>query len=106
MSFVVALARALVGRPAPRNPEPADARDFPAFLPAENPLESRDGFNARQAAALKLMDEDCYGFLVLTVHRDEGVRGRIELAVKLQREWWPAVSKTLRRIVAVQRAAA
>lgn len=115
MTLLIALARAIFGRPPPRQTKEARAAEescdhMPAFIPAENPLESDDGEEARRNAAMRMVDEDCYGFLLLTVHRDAGgagagVRGHIELAVHLQREWWPAVTKTLRRIIANERAA-
>jgi hypothetical protein len=108
MKFLVALARALVGCPPPRQAAQEAAPDvdeMPAFIPRENPLESAEGEEARRNAALRMVDEDCYGFLLLTVHRDAGpsVRGHIELAANLLPEWWPAVTKTLRRIIAAQR---
>jgi hypothetical protein len=105
MRFLVALARALVGRPPPRDPETA-VDDMPAFIPRENPLESEEGEEARRNAAMRMIDEDCYGYLLLTVHRDagEGVRGHVELAMNVLPQWWPAINKTLRRIIAVQRA--
>lgn len=92
----------------PDEPEPEDdpaVDSMPAFIPEENPLETEEGEEARRNAALRLVDEDCFGFLVLTVHRDVGVRGHIELAAHLRPDWWPAINRTLRRIIAVQRAA-
>jgi hypothetical protein len=99
MKFWTAFARALVGcPPAP----PDDAVASSPFLTEENPLATEDGFDARQDAALKLMDEDVYGFLLLTVHREDSLRGRIELAAQLQPNWRPAINQTLELIVATQ----
>lgn len=77
----------------------APINQFPAFIPDENPLSRRDGSEARRNAALRMMDDDCYGFLLLTVHREAvGLRANIELAQHLQRSWLPAVSATLERV--------
>lgn len=107
MKLLIALARALVRCPPPR----AQRREgdeivirMPPFLAATNPLADGEGYGARQAAALKMMDEDCFGFLLLTVHGD-GVHGRVEISARLQPQWWPAVSKTLERVVGAGRTA-
>lgn len=87
--------RALVDGP----PAPSDR--MPAVIPTANPLASEPGSSRRQAAALRMMDDDCYGFLLITVHRE--VVGRcayIELAEHLQSSWLPAITETLDRVAA------
>jgi hypothetical protein len=84
MSLLVALARALAG----------------LFLPDRNPLDTGEGYAARHAAALKLLEDDVYGYLLLTVHREDNVRGRVELAVRMEPGYWPAANATLERIIA------
>lgn len=97
---VVRLARFLVGHPPPKETGDDIAARMPPFLADANPLDSDDGFAARQRAAMKLLDGDCHGFLLLTVHRDgSDVKGRIELEAALQPHWHPAVARTLERVV-------
>lgn len=70
-------------------------------LPAHNPLE-QEGAGARQAAALSMMDDDCIGFLLLTVVRnDDGAE--VQLAQHLGRSMWPAIAATLELVAGVER---
>lgn len=87
--------RAFIEEPAQ---EPA-VRRMPAFIPHQNPLESEPGAGARQQAALRMMDPDCYGFLLITIHREViGPRAAIEIAEHLDGSWLPAVATTLERV--------
>jgi hypothetical protein len=99
MSVLQSIARVLVGEPPPRPSTP--------LLPDLSPLTDEPAAGQRQDAALKLMDEDCYGFLMLTMHRHEEPKGhftgRIDFAVALQRDWWPAVVLVLERIIRAMR---
>jgi hypothetical protein len=98
--MVAACARALVGSPPPRPTGEEVVESMPAFMPDRNPLDTDAGFAARQVAGCKLLDEDCYGFLLVSVHRpDSGVRGRIELECEIEPQWWPAMAKTLERVL-------
>jgi hypothetical protein len=90
---LAALARAVVGRPPPRPSEP----EIP--LPAVNPLASGDGAQGRRDAALKLLEDDCYGFVLLTVHRRDDRHGRIDLAIATDPSWWSAIRVVLGRII-------
>lgn len=108
MKIPAVVARLLVGLPPPQSRERQEAlaalERMPAFMPRENPLESEEGEESRRNAALRIVDGDTFGFLLLTVHRDpDGVRGHIELAANLRPEWWPAVIVTLRRVIAAHR---
>jgi hypothetical protein len=46
-----------------------------------------------------MMDEDCYGFLLFTLHREKvGVCADIRIAYSVHRSWWPAISEALDRV--------
>ena len=107
-----AIARAICGSAPPRRPRTppgvrrgdqiADA--WPAFIPPANPLETDAGYEARQQAALRMMDEDCYGFLLVSVHKEAvGLRAAIELHSHIDPSWAPAIAETLDRVAAVAR---
>lgn len=100
-----ALAVALVGHPPPRVPpgvrraQDAEQR-MPAFIPDTNPFVHDDAASLRQHDVLSLMDEDCYGYLILCVRKEAvGPRARITLAEQLDPSWWPAVARVCEQIV-------
>lgn len=93
--------RAFVDGPPPPARRSTDRADdhMPAVIPEANPLASEPGSSRRQAAALRMMDEDCYGFLLITVHREViGPCAHIELAEHLQSSWLRAITETLDRV--------
>jgi hypothetical protein len=76
-----------------------------ATLPPRSPLKSAKGHAARTEAALRMMDEDCYGFLLFTLHREKvGVCAEIRIAEHLHPTWWPAITETLERVAVAERA--
>jgi hypothetical protein len=91
MKVLQSIARAFAGDPPPHAPPPrVEALDLSGGL----------NLDSRQEAALRLMDEDCSGYVLLTVHRDEDQpTGRIDLIAAMRPEWWPAAAATLARIV-------
>jgi hypothetical protein len=91
MKVLQSLARALAGEPPPHAPPRVDAHDISKGL----------DLDSRQEAALRLMDPDCMGYVLLTVHHDadRAESGRIDLIAAMKPGWWPAVAVTLERIV-------
>lgn len=82
---------------------PAESR--PARLPKYNPMRTAAGEAARTEAAMTLLDEDCVGFLMLTVHKDPtGESGFIRMHDCLDPDTWPAVGKMCDRIGLAERA--
>jgi hypothetical protein len=72
-----------------------------ARIPRTNPMRSDAGAGARAEAAMRMMDGDCYGFLLLSVHKEPvGVAARIRLAQHMDDAWWPAMAATLERVAA------
>lgn len=107
-----AIAKVLRGDPPPRcrrTPPGVRRADkladrWPAFVPTANPLETDAGYATRQEAALRMMDPDCYGFLLVSVHREAvGLRAEIELHSHIDPSWGPAMAETLDRVAAVAR---
>lgn len=93
MSLLGALARALGRRPS----------DPPLATPTiGDQVWTMEGSESRRNAALKMLDDDCRGFLLVTVHHD-GEHGRVELALQLRTDWWPAVAETLERVISAAR---
>jgi hypothetical protein len=87
--------RALYDGPPPSR----DWADFPAFIPDENPLSTVQGAADRRGAALRMMDPDCYGFLLISVHREAvGVRANVEIRERLHPSGVPALAETLERV--------
>jgi hypothetical protein len=79
--------------------DPSASDVMPALIPTVNPLESEPGSSRRQMAALRMMDDDCYGFLLITVHRESvGPLAHVELAEHLESSWLPAIIETLDRL--------
>lgn len=71
-----------------------------AYIPPSSPLADEQGASARREAALSMMDPDCYGFLLIAVHRERvGVGAEIRLSQHVDRSWWPAICETLEAIV-------
>jgi hypothetical protein len=98
--LIVALDVLLHGPPSPPDRRGNDR----AYLPAESPLATEEGHAARTEAALRMMDEDCYGFLLFTLHRESvGVCAEIRMADYLHPTWWPAVAEALDRVSYVER---
>lgn len=76
-----------------------DCDSQPAYIPAHNPLQDELGATQRNAAALGLMDDDCYGFLLLTVRREfHGPNALLRVEQHVDPSWWPAIAETLDRI--------
>lgn len=95
------LIRALAGRPCRASP-PRSV--FSAYVPAENPLKSDVADQGRWEAAQRLMQEDTYGYLLLTVHKEAvGPVAEIRLAQDVDPSWWPAIEGTLDAVLAVTR---
>lgn len=98
--LVLRFAQALMGTPPPRVPPgvrkaEATADRMPAFIPASNPLDDEPASGLRQQDALSLLDADCYGYLLITVHKESvGVRARIHIAEQIEPSWWPAIAVT------------
>jgi hypothetical protein len=78
-----------IGAPGQRR----DSADhWPAFLPAENPLHSAEAVAQRQSAALAMMDDEVYGYLLLTINKEPvGPRAQIRFSVDVHPSWWPAL---------------
>jgi hypothetical protein len=92
------------GIPEPLPPCPWESSPRPsvtARLPRENPLSSEEGSDDRAEAAMRMMDGDCYGFLLLSVHKEPtGSVAQIRLAQHMDEAWWPAMAATLERVAA------
>ena len=104
----LALEVLLHGAPEPPRWQPVDedllvktSGEVLVAVPDVNPLEEDAAAARRRVAALRMMDEDCHGYLLLTIHREAfGPRGEIKLAGDIQDEWLPAISLTLRKMLA------
>lgn len=102
------LAVLLVGPPPPRVPpgtrhgaRDRRAQEWPAFIPKKNPLERPDHASQRAEDAMTIMDPDCYGYLLVSVHRAPvGLRADIRMATQMEPSWWPAIGETLERVAA------
>lgn len=70
-----------------------------------NPLSTDAGAAERQEAALRMMDADCHGFVLLTVHDQPDGIAVMRVGSFVQEAWWPAVATTLERVVSVAREA-
>lgn len=112
IALLQGIARLVCGSPPPRTSRtPPGVRRgdlvadrWPAFVPAGNPLETAEGYQARQDAAMRMMDPDCYGFLLISVHKEQvGLRAEIEMRNHVDPSWWPAIGETLSRIAQVAR---
>jgi hypothetical protein len=92
------------GIPDPPPPCPWESSPRPsvsARIPRKNPLGSDEGSGARAEAAMRMMDGDCYGFLLLSVHKEPvGTVAEIRLAQHMDEAWWPAMAATLERVAA------
>lgn len=93
------------GKPPPRVPPGVRRADkaagaFPAFVPDENPLEASANVAERNLAAMTIVDPDCYGYLLLTVHKQSvGPRADLRLQSAFEPSWWPAMRATLCRVI-------
>lgn len=75
-------------------------RQMAAVIPRENPLATGVAGEERNEAALRLVDPDVYGYLLLTVHKPaHEPYADIRLAAHLEDSWWPAVDATLADVV-------
>jgi hypothetical protein len=92
----------LCGEQKPRPPQ-WQRRYMPAPIPQRSPLSEDSARTEVQRIALSLLDDDCYGFLLLSVRKEEGAT-RVALDEVLAPEWWPAIRETMLRIVEVDRA--
>jgi hypothetical protein len=101
------VARLLLGDPPPTPPSPQRRRSedrMPAYIPDTNPLEEPPAAELRSEHAMMLMDEDVYGYLLLTVHRhQEGLRADIRASEQILPGWWPAISEALTRLASATR---
>lgn len=103
------LTKVLVGTPPPRVPPgvrkaDAAAARMPAFIPDVNPLDADGSSSMRAQDAMTMMDPDCFGYLLLTVHKEpEELVARIQLAEQIQDSWWPAIAVTCEEIAAEAR---
>lgn len=85
--------------PGVRRAEEAVTR-FPAFIPDENPLEAALNADERTQAAMTIVDDDCYGYLLITVHKQPvGRRADLHLQSAFEPDWWPAMRATLCRVI-------
>ena len=92
-----------VGRLAHGQPPPPcvhGADDWPACVPEHNPLELPGNADARAAAAMSIVDDDCYGYMLVTFHK-EAVTPRVEVRMQAQidRGFWPALIVLLTRVI-------
>lgn len=94
------------GNPPPRVPPGVRRADklvdaFPAFIPDANPLEAAVNVGERNQAAMTIVDPDCYGYLLVTVHKQSvGLRADLRLQTAFEPSWWPAMRATLTRVIA------
>lgn len=83
-------------------PAPEDAL---AFVPPENPLATWEGGEARRNAALGLVDDAVFGFVLVEVRREfHGPTAEVRVQAHLEPALWPAVANTLERVAAEARA--
>lgn len=81
----------------PRDPAPRDAE--PGVFPDDSPLSSDAGSKAAREAALLILHEQTYGFLLLSVRREDDEL-MIHMDQELDDSWWPAMAATLERLAA------
>lgn len=81
----------------PRESAPRDAA--PGHFPDDSPLATDAGAAAAREAALLVLHEDTYGFLLLSVRREDNEL-MIHMDQSLDDTWWPAMASTLERLAA------
>lgn len=94
-------AEALAGGPDPDVPQ-----RVPERVLSENPLSSERGRGTRQEAALRMMDEDCSGFLLFTIHEPTPDLLQVRVASHIAQPWWPPMVATIEDVLAVVRSGA
>jgi hypothetical protein len=68
-------------------------------LERSNPLlATEEAIEKRNEAAMSLTDPETYGYVLLTLRRKGNGHGKIQLQSRLEREWWPAFARTLRKM--------
>lgn len=85
--------------PCPWEPAPPPRDAAAGHFPDDSPLSSDEGSAAAREAALLVLHEDTYGFLLLSVRREDDEL-MIHMDQKLDETWWPAMAATLERLAA------
>jgi hypothetical protein len=93
------LLRFLRGTPEPRALDTGVR--YLCFLPEENPMEKPGMDELRCEAALSLMDDDTYSFMLLRVQQAGATIGEVKVLGFVHPETWPAVRLTLERCAEV-----
>jgi hypothetical protein len=81
---------------AAKAPSPRAA--VPSPIPDRSPLGQDPQATIARTAALSMLDEETYGFVLLTVRRVDPVMMRIEVQSALIDDWWPAMLETMERV--------
>ena len=80
--------------------DPPARRESPLYpLRVDGSVFTDEAMNEqRREDAMALMDEETYGYLLVTIH-DEGTFAKAVVKTALSAAMWPAVTETLCRIV-------
>lgn len=91
-------ARLIAGSKTPTSPAPTPEQIY--GLPRDNPiLASEEAKAKRREAAMSMMDDETYGYVLITLRKKPGnAFGKLKLQLKLERAWWPAFSTMLRKV--------
>lgn len=68
-------------------------------LPMRNPFGDDEARGYRSEAALMMMDEETFGFMLVVLRRDDGKKPEIALRVQTESEWIPAFHASMGRIL-------
>lgn len=100
----LAAAILLTGPPKPKPVVPHQGSRMWGEMPSENPLTEELAAAQHRSAALSLMDEEVYGYLLVTIRKEfHGPGLDVRVLSDVAREFWPAVNETLRRVVKAAR---
>jgi len=96
LKWIAYALRAAASRLDPLPPEPV-----PRPVPSgghRTAFESDQMIEQRNEDAFLLVDEDCLGYLIFRVTREDGGAG-VDIAPALRDEHWPAVRVTMERTI-------
>lgn len=79
-------------------------KDAAVALPAANPFIDDQGCvdHYRSDAAMSMLDEDCYGFVLFALRRTEPPAGRMDFRAQFAPDWSPAFAAAMAQTLLVE----
>lgn len=68
-------------------------------LPLRNPFADDDARQDRSTAALMMMDEETFGFMLVLLRRENGKKPEIAIRAQTESDWLPAFHASIGRIL-------